>query len=81
MFAGFTFNSRFFLYCFVMFCLRFRARSAPETHTFSVVSGTAFRLLHMLGFLAPGASFSSFFVFTVREPFWLREPSFKEECY
>ena len=41
-----------------MFCLQFRVRSAPGTHTFSVVSGTAFRLLHMLDFLAPGASFS-----------------------
>ena len=40
--------------------LPFRVRSAPGTHAFSVVSGTAFRLLHMLGvFLALGASFSS----------------------
>ena len=78
MFAGLPLIVAFY---FVLFCLQFRVRLAPETHTFSVVSGTAFRLLHMLGFLAPGASFSRFFVFTVRGPFSLREPTFKEECY
>ena len=58
---------------YVLLCF---VHSAPGTHTFSVVSGTAFRLLHMLGFLATGASFSrSFFVFCFYGPWTVLAPA------
>lgn len=86
MFTGFTFSSRLFLCCFVMFsacacsvrfCLQFEFVQLLEPILLSVVSRTAFCLLHVT-FLAPGASFSRILLFRVRDHFGSGSQLFKE---
>ena len=79
-FVGFTFSSRL-LFCIILLCFVCGSGSFSSGSPYLfVVSGTAFRSLHMLGF-GFGSPLFKVLIICGPGPFWLREPVLREECY